>query len=166
MMSQEKEMGTIDSLVLGEYILKYGGDMSHLKLQKILYYIQAYHLAYFGLPIFEDDFEAWAHGPVSRKVFSELREISLLYNEIRYVYTPGETPPEEILSRQLTDEQVELVNDVIKEYGTLTGLQLENLTHSESPWLDSRKGYGPGDKCSVVIPKETIQEYFRSQIYG
>lgn len=42
-----KNMGTIDSIILSDYILKHYGPMSHLKLQKLLFYCDAYHLAYF-----------------------------------------------------------------------------------------------------------------------
>lgn len=40
-------MVTIDSIILSDYILKHYGPMSHLKLQRLLFYCDAYHLAYF-----------------------------------------------------------------------------------------------------------------------
>ena len=75
----------VDSTDLCEYILKKVGPMSHLKLQKLLFYVQAYHLAYFDSPIITDSFEAWAHGPVSRKIYNELRDLSTIHREIRYL---------------------------------------------------------------------------------
>ena len=62
------EYKTIDAIVLSNYILKHYGPMSHLKLQKLLYYCDAYSLAYFDNPLIEDDFEAWVHGPVCRRL--------------------------------------------------------------------------------------------------
>lgn len=47
-----------------KYILHKCGEMSVWKLQKLCYYSQAWHLAWTGNPIFEEDFEAWANGPV------------------------------------------------------------------------------------------------------
>ncbi|MBR2290865.1 MAG: DUF4065 domain-containing protein [Prevotella sp.] len=58
------EYKTIDSIVLSNYILKHYGPMSHLKLQKLLYYCDAYSLAYFGEELITDQFEAWVHWPV------------------------------------------------------------------------------------------------------
>ncbi len=65
MIATQKEIAKVDSLLLSEFILFKYGPMSHLKLQKLLFYAQALHLAYFDEPIIEDDFEAWVHGPVS-----------------------------------------------------------------------------------------------------
>ena len=53
-----KKISKIDSELLTEYILSKYGKMSHLKLQKLLYYVQAFHLAYFDSPLIDDDFEA------------------------------------------------------------------------------------------------------------
>ncbi|MDR1722691.1 MAG: DUF4065 domain-containing protein [Tannerella sp.] len=86
-MTVVNNLGKIDSLVLANYILETVGKMSHLKLQKLLYLVQGYHLAYFGKPLIDDKFEAWVHGPVSRKVFGSLKDKSLLYADICYRYT-------------------------------------------------------------------------------
>ena len=67
---------------LAGYILKHFGPMSHLKLQKILFYCQAYHLAYFDKALFNEDFEAWVHGPVCRDVSDILNEKSVLYSDV------------------------------------------------------------------------------------
>ena len=58
---------------LAGYVLKNYGPMSHLKLQKLLFYCQAYHLAYFKEPLFDEDFEAWVHGPVCRIIYDSLK---------------------------------------------------------------------------------------------
>ena len=72
-MVKTKEYKAIDSIVLSNYILKHYGPMSHLKLQKLLFYCDAYCLAYFGQELITDQFEAWVHGPVSRKVCQRMR---------------------------------------------------------------------------------------------
>jgi uncharacterized phage-associated protein len=167
-MKSIRQIQTVDSVLLSEYILQRGGAMSHLKLQKVLYYIQALHLAYFGHQIIEDEFEAWLHGPVSRVVFNRIKDLSVLHAEIMFEeseWQSGQTPAI-ILESILTSDQKELVDEVIDKYGILTASQLENLSHSESPWLNARKGYGVADRCNVVIPKTEIQEFYKEQIYG
>ena len=160
-----KNLEVVDSIILGEYILERGGRMSHLKLQKILYYIQGLHLAYFEAPLIDDDFQAWLHGPVSRKLYDHVKGHSILYSEVEYVKT-AEQNPSEVLEDILTQDQMELVNEVIDEYSKLTSSQLENLTHSELPWQEARQGYSAADRCEVVISKETMQTFYKSQIYG
>lgn len=73
-----KSLQKIDSVVFSDYILKHYGPMSHLKLQKLIFYCDAYCLAYFDKELVTDQFEAWVHGPVSRKVYNSLK-ISLFY---------------------------------------------------------------------------------------
>ncbi len=154
----------IDSELLTEYILAKYGKMSHLKLQKLLYYVQAFHLAYFESPLIDDDFEAWLHGPVSKKIFDKIKDFSVLYNDIDYkgeVETVVGT-----LKHLLTTEQISLIDDVLIEYSSLTGTQLENLTHSEDPWINARKECSFGDACRVVIPKDIMAQYYKDQLYG
>lgn len=166
MIATEKQLGLIDSVLLAEYILMRLGRMSHLKLQKLIYYIQAYHLAYFERPIVEDSFEAWVHGPVSRKLFSTLRDQSLLHSEIGYEPVDGTTAPDEQVKALVTDEQFDLLNEVLGEFGTWTGPQLENLTHSEDPWIAARKGYSQADRCEVQIDPAIMMAYYKTQLYG
>jgi uncharacterized phage-associated protein len=166
MITVSKNIGMIDSSRLAEYILKTCGPMSHLKLQKLIFYIQAYHLAYTNSPIIEDDFEAWVHGPVSRKLYNEIKDYSVLYSEIRFEQNDNEPMPEKVLADSLTEEQMNLINDVLNGCGNLSDLELENMTHSEQPWITARKGYGTGDKCNVVITKDSIKEFYRTQLYG
>src|SRR3990167_4770105 len=92
-----KKLGMVDSNDLANYVLMKQGQMSHLKLQKLLYYIQAYHLANLEAKIIADDFEAWVHGPVSRKLFDKVKDLSLLYSEIDFKLEEGEADPREII---------------------------------------------------------------------
>lgn len=165
-MTTTKNIRVIDSVLLSEYILERGGKMSHLKLQKILFYIQALHLAYFDAPIIEDEFQAWLHGPVSRKVYDQIKGVSILYTEINYEPAAGGARPSEILKAELTADQLDLVDEVIDEYGQLTSSQLEKLTHSEDPWINARRGYGVAERCEEVIPKEAMRQYYKQAIYG
>lgn len=166
MIKTNKNIAILDSNILVDYILQRGGAMSHLKLQKLLFYVQAYHLAYFESPIIKDDFEAWVHGPVSRKIYNSARDISILHKEIIYFQGIGEIDPTITLKSSLTDVQLSLVDDVIDELKDLTGLQLENMTHSEYPWIFARQGYAPGERCTNTIPHNIIIDFYKKQLYG
>ena len=156
-----KSISTIDSTVLAAYILYKYGPMSHLKLQKLLYLIEGYHLAYFGgSSIINDDFEAWVHGPVSRKIYNELKDKSILYDDICFDLEEGEETPENIMNEQLSTEQIDLVNEVLEMYVSETGLTLEAITHQQSPWINARGGVAPAEKCTNVIKRSDMKEYF------
>ena len=62
--------------------------------------------------------------------------------------------------------QIELIDDVIDELKNLSGLELENMTKSEEPWLSAREGYSHGQKCAVEISNEIIRSFYKHQIYG
>ncbi|RYX83992.1 DUF4065 domain-containing protein [bacterium] len=156
----------LDSLFLCEYILQKCGSMSHLKLQKLLYYIEAYHLAFFEESIIDDDFEAWLHGPVSRKVYNQIKGLSVLYTEISFTLEEGKLSPADEIQKLITQDQLELVNDVLSELGKMTSSQLETLSHNELPWKESRQSVGVGDRCNKVISKDIMKKFYREELYG
>lgn len=153
----------IDSVLLSNYILKHYGPMSHLKLQKLLFYCDAYHLAYFDVELIEDKFEAWVHGPVSRKVFDSLKDKSLLYSDIEYVDN-GIDIDETFES--LSSLQKDLLNNILSTLSTWTGTELEASTHDEKPWLEARLGYGEADRCHELISKETTRTFYKRDLNG
>ena len=61
---------------------------------------------------------------------------------------------------------VELLESVWETYGDRTGNALEALTHTEKPWIDARVGYGPEERCSVVITLKSMAEYYSSIYTG
>lgn len=158
-----KSLQTIDILVLSEYIIKHYGPMSHLKLQKLLFYCDAYHLAYFEQELVKDEFEAWVHGPVCRKVYDSFKDKSILYSDIEYNYVPGSIDVDAEFNK-LTTSQQELVKDVLNTLSTWTGLELEQTTHSELPWIKARQGYGEADICHSIISKDTTKEFYKKEI--
>ena len=160
-MIAETKTGTIDSVVLANYILKHYGPMSHLKLQKLLFYCDAYCLAFFGRELISDKFEAWVHGPVCRKVYNEMRGASVLYTDVAYSPMPG--IDEDVEFGKLPIDVKDLVSDVLKNLSMWSGVELERLTHQELPWVEARYGYGEADKCHAEISKQTTMTYYRTQ---
>lgn len=156
-----KNIGKVPAQVLADYILKHYGPMSHLKVQKLLYYCEAYHLAYFEESLVPEEFEAWVHGPVCREVYNQLKENSLLYSDLGF---DGSYNPDEVIQSSLSSDQFQLVNDVLAELSTWTGLQLEAATHREKPWLEARTGYGPADRCENLVSKETMKHFYKAEL--
>lgn len=162
-METSRKLQKIDSLVLCEYIVKHYGSMSHLKLQKLLFYCDAYHLAYFGTELVSDKFQAWVHGPVSRKVYDSLKDKSILYSELSYSYAPGDIDVDAEFAK-LTTDQKDLVSTVLENLSEWNQFQLETAIHRELPWIQARVGYGPADRCEVYISKETTMKFYKSEL--
>ena len=163
-MKMHKSLQKIDSVVFSDYILKHYGPMSHLKIQKLIFYCDAYCLAYFDKELVTDQFEAWVHGPVSRKVYNSLKDKSILYSDLIYSKKEGEDVDVEF--GKLTQDQQDLILSVLGDLSKWTGIELEAATHKEKPWLEARKGYSEADKCNELISKDTTRLFYKTEING
>lgn len=125
-----------------------GGErLTNLKLQKLLYYQQGFHLAFFGTPLFAEDVEAWMYGPVVPAVYDE------------YSAYGSSALPEVKVPVSLSEDEEELFNEVYDAYREFSAIGLMNRTHSERPWLDAV----PHDR-GTVISQESMMSYFKTQI--
>lgn len=117
--------------------------ITNLKLQKLLYYAQGYYLARKNDPLFKEDFIAWEHGPVIRKVYDEYKKNGakgIEYNEDFNISIDKET---EII-----------LNEVYEKFGQFSAWKLRDMTHQEMPWKTTTR--------NDIISKEKIKEYFKT----
>jgi uncharacterized phage-associated protein len=152
----------IDPVELAKYVVAKNGKTDHLKLQKLLYYIQSWHLVIFDEPLFDEDFKAWVHGPVLMSVWTELKDRSKLTVEVS-IKPKLKTAIIARAEKQLLREQVELIEDVLKEYGTKSGYHLECLTHSEDPWKNARGNLPPDQKSTARISKAAMRKFYTAR---
>ncbi|CAN5578440.1 hypothetical protein BH23ACT6_BH23ACT6_06270 [soil metagenome] len=125
--------------------------MTQLKLQKLLYLVQANYLAATGSRLFRATIEAFDNGPVVYTVLKEYEAYS------RSVIAPDNAPWDaELLPRDAR----EFIDSVWSRYRGWTATQLWSLTHSQSPWEDA---YEQG-AYRKQIPDEAMTDYFRSEV--
>ena len=137
-----------------------GLEINHLKLQKLIYYIDAWHYVFLDKPLIRNDFEAWMHGPVVREVWDHYKNESILNGTVSI------TNPDVDISTVVSPEQIEVINDVLDEYGDKTSYYLECLTHEEDPWRYARKGYSSSDRCERIIPKAYMKQFYEGKLYA
>jgi uncharacterized phage-associated protein len=125
-----------------------GGLITHLKVQKLLYFAEAWCQALLDRELFEESMEAWAHGPVVREVFDVYRD---------YGWEPL-TASDEII--EFDSDVEDVLNQVLDVYGEVSAKTLEKMTHKDKPWLDARGDLGPEERCTSILPKESIKTYF------
>lgn len=133
------------------YILRQHGSMTTMKLQKLIYYAQAWSLVRRDAALFTDEIQAWAAGPVVRSLFESHRGM----------YTADAATFGGVPTR-LTDEEKRTIDKVIKHYGGFSAVQLSDLTHSERPWKEAREGLPPTERGDRVIPLESMFDYYSS----
>lgn len=128
--------------------------VSNLKLQKLLYYVQGWHLGIHGKVVFPERIEAWAHGPVVPDVFFHYRH---------FRWTPIEVCSEKI---QLDGGIEQHTREVLGAYGKFSAQQLEMLSHSETPWMKARGTLPPGAPSNAQISPASMREYFATLAHG
>jgi len=130
------------------YILAKKGQMTAMKLQKLVYYSQAWSLVWDEKPIFAEPIEAWANGPVAPALYAKHRgsfEVGALAGGSKDALSPAER---------------ETVDTVLQTYGDFTAAQLSELTHSEAPWRDARESLAPGERGSKEITHADLAEFY------
>ncbi|MGO4258779.1 Panacea domain-containing protein [Marmoricola sp. RAF53] len=138
---------------VAEYILEKRGEMTAMKLQKLCYYSHAWHLVWEEQPLFANQIEAWANGPVVRDLYRAHR------GEFRVSEMPDYVKAD---SGNLTHDETTSIDAVLSHYGEMTGHQLSELTHSERPWRNARVGLGAGVRSETPIPDDQIAAYYDS----
>lgn len=132
------------------YILKKQGEMSAMKLQKLVYYAQAWSLVWDEKPLFKAKIEAWANGPVVRS----------LYDKHRGQFSVKQWPEGD--RAKITGEAKKTIDSVLSFYGDKSGQWLSELTHKERPWRDARKGLADDERCDKEITHAALAEYYGS----
>lgn len=135
-----------------------GEGTSNLKLQKLLYYVQAWHLASFETEIFSQDFEAWVHGPVIPDVYHQYKEFGWM--PIRLSIDNIDDINIDKYLETLSPQSQQLVRDVVAEYLGETAHRLEELTHGEMPWQRARNELTPDAPSHEIIKKDWMIEYY------
>lgn len=134
----------IANKIISKTDLEHGDTISNLKLQKMMYYQQGFHLAYFGTPLFDEDIVAWQYGPVVPSVYKEYKSF-----ESNSISTSKE-------GISLSDDEEELFNNVYEEYNQFSAVALMKMTHEESPWKTT--------EINSVISRDKMMAFFKTQI--
>ena len=140
------------------------GDISQMKVQKLVYYAHAWFLAFFEQPLLADEIQAWRFGPVIPDLYHEFKEfgnepISRLARELSVSQDGLQLVESRIPT---TDQQANwIVREVWRVYGRATPIQLSNLTHEQgSPWHLVASQYSSELPHGITIPNELIRQVF------
>lgn len=149
--TEKEESYMVTVYDVARYILSCKGSMTTMKLEKLVYYSQAWSLAWDGVPLFDDDFQAWANGPVCPALFKSHKG-KFIVSEADYTHLGDKD--------KLGEEAVETINAVLDYYGDKSPQWLSDLTHQERPWKEARQGVPTGERSENIVSKEVMQEYY------
>jgi len=128
-----------------------GSSLTPLKLQKLSYYAQAWSLVLLGRPLFCEEFEAWAHGPVNRNLYVQYADYG--WNNIEPIERDSWTD-------LFTADELDVLNEIWEIYGDFDAKYLEKLTHDEEPWIEARHGLPEGAYCDSIIRQDTMKKFY------
>jgi uncharacterized phage-associated protein len=128
-----------------------GSFMSNLKLQKLVYYAQAWHLAIYDRPLFDEDFQAWVHGPVLPALFQKYQHFAW-------------KPIDQEVHPNLPASIVKHLAEVADEYFSCDAYELERMSCTEDPWQRARQGLVRDQISENIIHQEWIKEYYKSRV--
>lgn len=150
LMQRTKRVKMADVFDVAKYILQKKGAMTTMKLQKLVYYCQAWSVVWDAKPIFGEEIQAWASGPVTPK----------LYQAHKGQYQISTLPSGNISN--LTQQEKETIDSVLEFYGDKSAQWLSDLSHMEDPWNKAREGFSLGDNCENEITLASLEEYYGS----
>lgn len=152
---QRKTLGAID---IARYFIYLANrekkPISNKKLQKLVYYAQAWSLVFSGRKLFKEPIEAWVHGPAVRSLYVKYKRFG--FEPIKEEVKEGEL----IISTKTK----ELLDNVWKLYGKMDSGYLEMLTHSEKPWQDARNGLQSSESSDNEITTKAMKEFYSAKL--
>lgn len=126
----------------------------NLKLQKLLYYVQAWSLGILNRRFINCTFEAWVHGPVCRQVYDRFKVSKNLYSFISSC---------DIVCKDfeaISSKDKDFIEYILDNYAGFSGIQLENMSHRELPWIEARQGLNPMEHCENVVSEDVMRDFF------
>ena len=126
-----------------------GGELlSNLKLQKLLYYSQAFFYAKYETPLFSEKIEAWHYGPVVPEIYRKYKQCG-----------SGSISVKDISNKfNFTNEQKEMIDEVFEYFGQFSASKLVTITHAEPPWLNASSS----DKKEITLT--AMRNYYKTQL--
>lgn len=146
---------------VGDYFLlqtdqNSGDAITNLKLQKLCYYAQAWHVTLMDRPLFSERIKAWAHGPVVPDLYHRFKK-----------YRWDAIDPSDVRTDPYEDmhsDDLQFLAQIWAQYGPMSGKQLEYLTHSEEPWKLAYGDRPMGSACENEITLEAMKAYYGRQL--
>ncbi|MDE0243577.1 MAG: DUF4065 domain-containing protein [Candidatus Kaiserbacteria bacterium] len=151
---------TVTALDVGRYLIYRAGaekkPLTNKKLQKLVYYSQAWSLVLNGKKLFNDPIEAWVHGPAVRSLYLRYK---------RYGFDPIDEVVDE-KSISIPPKGKHVIDEVWDVYGSFDAAYLEFLTHSEKPWQDARNGLNEHEISDREIPRRDMKAFYTAKMEG
>ena len=138
-----------DARTIADYVIAYYEKtdwvVSNLKLQKVLYFLQAQYLVSCNKKLFDDEIEAWGFGPVVPSVYHEYK-----------IFGSASIPGFNKKMPRIAKEDAVIINEMLEHLRNMSSTYLTQLTIRQTPWIRNYSSY-----CTRTIPAIEIRDYFK-----
>jgi uncharacterized phage-associated protein len=134
---------------VAQYIISKYGRIDAMKLQKLVYYSQAWRIVQSGAPLFDEPIKAYRNGPV----------VGLLYFRHKHHWTVTSGTIGCGSKDALAHHETQLVDAVLGKYGDKSPGELSALTHTEEPWI---KAWAMRHVEDIITPG-AMQDFYSKQ---
>lgn len=135
-------------------------NMTNKKLQKLVYYAYSWYLVLnnesvdkLDLRLFENKFEAWVHGAVYPELYTEYK----VYGSVVITKYEGKLA-------DFSEDELDILNQVLEVYGGYTGNELESICHQESLWKIARGNLQPFEPSNEPIQDVEIFKCYSERL--
>ena len=129
-------------------------SLTNKKLQKLLYYAQAWNLVFNNKKLFNEPIQAWVHGPVVPSLYHKFKRFG--YHKFKI--------NDEVPVPEFDEETQQVVDSVWGISGKYDADYLEILTHSEEPWIKARENAGSFELCQNEISIDEMKEFYGQKL--
>lgn len=145
---------------IAHWLLANGTEITNKKLQKLVYYVYAWYIALNNESkdnitqiFFPARFEAWVHGAVEPRLYDEYKKYGSGYIPKYNGYLPN-----------FTEDELDILNQVLEVYGKYNGNDLESICHQEAPWRNARRGLSAYEPSHEIISDADMYECYAARL--
>lgn len=143
-------MDSINIFDAARFIIDRFGEITKWKLQKLVYFCQAWSLVWDDKPLFQEKLLAYAAGPFSPELEASFGKSIVLTN---FNYKHGD-------SSKLSEENIKTINAVIIGYGQCDSEKLGRIARSHNPWIEARLEVPDFEKSNNEVTQESIADFY------
>ncbi|MFH1934297.1 MAG: type II toxin-antitoxin system antitoxin SocA domain-containing protein [Pseudomonadota bacterium] len=124
-----------------------GESITNLKMQKLLYYAQAWYLVNYSQPLFDEQIKAWKFGPIIESIYHHFK---------RFRYSPIQFLNKENIEEKISQKEKMYLDEFYSIFIRYSASDLTQLSHNEAPWKNTSQG--------ETIPQDTIKNFYKGQL--
>jgi len=159
---KSKKRGIMNSYLSAINVAKYllykanfdGESITNLKMQKLLYYAQAWYLVNHSKPLFKDDIKAWKYGPIIEEAYHHFK---------RFRYSPISFLNSEKIENKIPAKEKIYLDEFYKTFIRFSASDLTQASHNDDPWKNTKQGETISIGSMMIFYKNLLKKHLEQE---